>query len=90
MELDVIRSFEIKPYLKQKVKQFQTACIKNYFSERASYIMDREILEPVSGLYLKFSNNKLPHYHKEMQMRFPSKEEFFWYVRLKTCCKKLL
>ena len=27
-ELDVIRSFEIKPYLTEKVKQFQAGCIK--------------------------------------------------------------
>ena len=52
--------------------------------------MDKEILGSVSGLSLEFSNNKLPHYHKgRMEMRFSSKEEFFWHVKLKICCKKV-
>ena len=33
VELDVIHSFEIKPYLTEKIKQFQAGCIKNHFSE---------------------------------------------------------
>ena len=33
-ELDVVHSLEIKPYLTEKVKQFQAGCIKNHFSER--------------------------------------------------------
>ena len=39
--------------------------------------MDKEILGSVSGLSLEFSNNKQPHYHKGMEMRFSSKEELF-------------
>ena len=37
--------------------------------------MDKEILRSVSGLSLYFSDNKLPHYHKGLEMRFSSKEE---------------
>ena len=33
VELDVIHSFKIKPYLTEKIKQFQAGCIKNHFSE---------------------------------------------------------
>ena len=76
-ELDVIHSSEIKPYLIKKVKQFQAGCIKNSFSEWASYTMDKEILGSVPGLSLEFSHNKLPHYHKGMEMRVFSKEELF-------------
>ena len=79
-ELDVIHSFEIKPYLIEKVKQFQAGCIKNHFSEWASYTMDKEILWSVSRLSLQFSDNKLPHYHKGMEMRFYSNEELFFGV----------
>ena len=82
-ELDVIHSFEIKPYLTEKVKQFQVACIKNHFSKWASYTMDKEILESVSGLFLELSDNKLPHYHKGMEMRFSSKEELFLACEIK-------
>ena len=72
-ELNVIHSSEIKPYLLEKtVKQFQAGCIKNHFSEWVSYTMDKET--SVSGLS---SDNKLPHYHKEMEMSFSSKEELF-------------
>ena len=39
--------------------------------------MDKEILGPVSGLSLEFSDNKLPHYHIGMKMRFSAKEELF-------------
>ena len=55
-ELDAIDSFEIKPYLTEKVKQFQAACIKNHFSEWVSYTMGKEILGSVSGLSLEFSD----------------------------------
>ena len=82
-ELDVIHSSEIKPYLTEKVKQFQAGCIKNHFSEWASYTMDKEILGSVSGLSLEFSDNKLPHYHKGMEMRFSSKGELFLACKIK-------
>ena len=76
-ELDVIHSLEIKPYLTEKVKQFQAGCIKNNFREWASYTMDKKILGSVSGLSSEFPDSKLPHYHKGMEMRFSSKEELF-------------
>ena len=60
-ELDVIHSLDIKPYLTEKVKQFQADCIKNHFSDWASHIMENEILGSVFGLSLEFSDNKLPH-----------------------------
>ena len=37
--------------------------------------MDKEILRSVSGLSLDFSDNKLPQYHKGLEIRFSSKEE---------------
>ena len=74
-ELDVIHSLEIKPYLTEKVRQFQAGCIKNHFSEWASYTMDQETLGSVSALSLQFSYKKLSHYHKGMEMRFSSKEQ---------------
>ena len=77
MKLDVIHFLEIKRYLTEKVKQFQTGCIKNHFSEGTSYTIDNEILRSVSGLYLEFSDIKLPHYHKRMKVRFSPKEFFF-------------
>ena len=52
-ELYVIHSLEIKPYLTEKIKQFQTGGIKNHFSELASYSMDKEILGSVSSLPLE-------------------------------------
>ena len=76
-ELGVIHFLEIKLYLTEKVKQFQAGCIKNNFSEWASYTMDKKILGSVSGLSLEFPDSKLPHYHKGMEMRFSSKEELF-------------
>ena len=87
-ELDVIHFSEIKPYLTEKVKQFQAGCIKNHFSEWASYTMDKEILGSVSGLSLEFSDNKLPHYHKGMEMRFSSKEELFLADEIKNLQQK--
>ena len=39
--------------------------------------MDIVILGSVSGLSLEFPDNKLPHYQKEMKMRFYSKKELF-------------
>ena len=77
LELDVIHFLKIKPYLTEKVKQFQAGCIKNYFSEWNGYTMDKETVGSVSGLLLEFSDNKLPHYHKGTEMRFSSKEELF-------------
>ena len=74
-KLDVIHSSQLKPYLTQKVKQFQAGCIKNHFSGWASFTMDKEILRSVSGLFLKFL--KLPHYHNGLKMRFSSKEVLF-------------
>ena len=88
MELDVIHFSEIKPYLIEKVKQFQVGFIKNHFSEWASYTMDKEILGSVSGLSLEFSDNKLPHYHKGMKMRFYSKEELFLADEIKNLLQK--
>ena len=88
-ELGVIHYLETKPYLTEKVKQFQAGCIKNHFREWASYTMDKKVLESVSGLSLEFSDHKLPHYHKGVEMRFSSKEELFWQLKLKTCCKKV-
>ena len=35
------------------------------------------ILESVPSLSLEVSDNKLPHYHKGLEMRFSSKEELF-------------
>ena len=49
VELDVIHSLEIKPYQTEKVKQFQSGCIKNHFREWVSYTMDRENLGSISG-----------------------------------------
>ena len=45
--------------------------------------MGKEILAPVSGLSLEFSDKKLSHYHKGMEMRFSSKEEFFMECEIK-------
>ena len=87
-ELDVIHSLEIKPYLTEKVKQFQAGCIKNHFREWASYTMDKEILGSVSGLSLEFSDNKLPHNQKGMEMRFSSKEELFFADEIKNLLQK--
>ena len=75
-KLDVINSLETKSYLTDKIKQFLAGCIKS-FSKWASYAMDIVILGSVSGLSLEFSDNKLPHYQKEMKMRFSSKKELF-------------
>ena len=78
VELDAIHSLAIKPYLIEKVQQFQAGCwIKNHFSDWASYTMGKEILRSVSGLSLECSDNKLPHYHKGMEMRFTFIVELF-------------
>ena len=74
VQLDVIHSLEVKSYLTEKIKQFQAGFVKNQFSEWASYIIDNEILGSVSGLSLEFSENKLPHYHEGMEMKFSSNE----------------
>ena len=76
-KLDIIHSLQLKPYLTEKLKQFQAGCIKHHFSEWTSYTMNKEILESLSGLSLGFSDNKLLHYHKRLEMRFYSKEELF-------------
>ena len=88
VEVDVIRSFEIKPYLTKKVKQFQAGSIKNHFSEWTSYNMDKEVLGSISSLSLKFSDNKLSHYYKGMEMRFSSKEELFLACAIKNSLQK--
>ena len=88
-ELDVIHSFEIKTYLTERVKQFQAGCIKNHFSEWPSYTMDKEVLGSVSGLSLELFDNKLPHYHKEMEISFHLKKNCFWHTKLKVCFKKV-
>ena len=87
-ELDVIHSLEIKPYLTEKVKQFQAGRIKNHFREWTNYTIDKEILGSVSGLSLEFSDNKLPHYHKGMEMRFSFKEELFLADEIKNLLQK--
>ena len=51
--------------------------------------MDKEILGLVSALFLEFSDNKLPHYHKGREMRFSSKEELFLANEIKNLCKKV-
>ena len=50
--------------------------------------MDKEILGSVSGLSLEFSYNKLPHYHKGMEIRFSSKEELFLAYKIKNSLQK--
>ena len=50
--------------------------------------MDKEILGSIPGLSLDFSNNKLPHYHKGMEMRFSSKEKLFLACEIKNLLKK--
>ena len=50
--------------------------------------MDKKILGSVSGLSLEFSDNKLPHYHKGMDMRFSSKEELFLAHEIKSLLQK--
>ena len=88
-KLDVIHSSQLKSYLAEMVKQFRAGCIKNHFSEWTSYTMDKEILGSVSGLSLEFSDNKLPHYHKGLEIRFLLKKNCFWQMRLKICCRKV-
>ena len=87
-KLDVIHSSQLKSYLAEKVKQFRAGCIKNNFSEWISYTMDKEILGSVSGLSLEFSDNKLPHYHKGLEIRFSSKEELFLADEIKNLLQK--
>ena len=89
-ELDVIHSFEIKPYLTGKEKQFQVGCIKNHFSELASYTMDKEILGSAFSLFLGFPDNKLPLYHKGVEMMLSSKEELFLACEIKNLLQKVV
>ena len=44
--------------------------------------MDKEILRSVFGLSLEYSDKKLPHYHKGMEMRFV----MFWCLRFEMEC----
>ena len=88
MELDVIHSIEFKLFLKEKVKQFQASCIKNQFSEQARYTVDKEILGSVPDVFLEFPDNKLPHYHKGMEMTFSSTEELFLASEIKSLLQK--
>ena len=67
-ELDVIHSLEIKPYLTEKVKKSQAGC---------SNFIKIIFLGSVSGLSLEFTDNKLSHYHKGIEITFSSKEELF-------------
>ena len=50
--------------------------------------MDEEILVSVSHLSLEFCDNKLPHYHKWMKMRFSSKGELFLADETKSLLQK--
>ena len=50
--------------------------------------MDREILGSMPGLSLEFSDNKLPHYYKGLEMRFSSKEELFLADEIKNLPQK--
>ena len=77
VELDFTQTLECKPHLTEKVKQFQAACIQNHISKWVRYIIDKDILGSVSGLYLEFQDKNLPHYHKEMEIRYFCKEELF-------------
>ena len=79
---------QLKPYLTEKVKQFQAGCIKHHFSEWTSYTTNKEILESLSGLSLGFSDNKLLHYHKGLEMRFNSKVELFLAGEIKNLVQK--
>ena len=78
-KLDVTHSSQLKPYLTEKVKQFQAGCIKSQFSEWTSHTMDKEILKSVSSLSLEFSDNKYP-----ITPTTP-----FWKMKLKICCGKM-
>ena len=42
----------------------------------------------MSGLFLEFSDKKLPHYHKGMEMGFSSKEELFLACEIKSLWQK--
>ena len=50
--------------------------------------MDKEILGSVSGLSLEFSDSKLPHYSKGMEIRLSSKEELFLADEIKNLLQK--
>ena len=56
----------------------------------ASYTMDKEILRSVFGLSLEYSDKKLPHYHKGMEMRFPLTKKCFRSMKLRIFCEKVL
>ena len=46
------------------------------------------ILESVPSLSLEVSDNKLPHYHKVLEMRFSSKEELLLAEEFKNFLQK--
>ena len=50
--------------------------------------MDKEILGSVSSLSLEISDSKLPHYHKELEIRFSSKKELFLADGIKSLLQK--
>ena len=50
--------------------------------------MDKEILRSVFGLSLEYSDKKLPHYHKGMEMRFSSNEKMFSVDEIKNILRK--
>ena len=50
--------------------------------------MDKEVLGSVSGLSLELFDNKLPQYHKEMEIRFSSKKELFLAYEIKNLFQK--
>ena len=77
VEVDAIHSLKIKPYLAEKVNSFRLVVLKNCLSEWVSHTMNNKILESVSDLSLEVSDNDLLHYHREIEMRFSSKEELF-------------
>ena len=52
--------------------------------------MDKEILRSVFGLSLEYSDKKLPHYHKGMEMRFPLTKKCFRSMKLRIFCEKVL
>ena len=51
--------------------------------------MDKEILGSVYGLSLEFSDNKLPHYHRGIEIKFSSKEELFLADEIKNLQEKV-
>ena len=50
--------------------------------------MYKEILDQFLAYLLKFSDNKLPHYHKGMEMKFSSEEELSLACDIKNLLQK--